>query len=276
MLIFTRYSWWVGAMVALAVFLVLAGQVGVLTPFQSIFLKATSPLEAGMRGVFKPVASFLSNIDDLDTLRDENRRLRLQNEELQVRVTELEQDSARVQELEQALGITRETAAGDLQPANVVHRDSSPFTALAVVDRGSSSGIRNGMVVLSSQGSLVGTVVHTTGDRAFVRLISDSKSRVNAEVLDTHVEGVVSGSPGQALTFGLAQAEVKAGDKIISSGLGGNYPRGLLIGTVSEVTGSPQDLYRRVKIDPAVRLSTIETVLILTSFIPQRVDLESR
>lgn len=276
MLIFTRYSWWVGAMVALAVFLVLAGQVGVLSPFQSLFLKAASPLEAGMRTVFGPVASVLSDAGSIGELQDENQQLRLRNEELQNRVTQLEQDAVRVRELEQALGITRQFEAEDLLPANIIHRDASPFSDVAVIDRGKSSGIGSGMVVLSSQGTLIGTVTRSLDERAFIRLISDSKSRVNAEVLDTQVGGVVKGNPGHQLSFDLAQGDIKVGDRIVTSGLGGNYPRGRLIGVVTEVADTPQDVHRRVKVEPAVRLSTAETVLVLKSFVPQRVDLDEQ
>ena len=129
------------------------------------------------------------------------------------------------------------------------------------------------MVVLSAQGTLIGTVTKTFPGSAFVRLISDSRSKVNAEVQESKVDGIIRGTPGRGLTFDLAHAEIKAGDTIITSGLGGNYPPGLPIGKVSTVSGTSQDLFRNVTVEPFVRLSTATTVLVLTSFTPQRISL---
>jgi rod shape-determining protein MreC len=112
-------------------------------------------------------------------------------------------------------------------------------------------------------------------DRAFVRLVTDSQSKVAAQVQGTQVEGIVRGSPGRGLTFDLAQADIKVGDTVVTSGLGGNYPPGIPIAKVSSVSGTAQDLFRKVKVDPLVRLSTARTVLVLTSFVPQRIDVTS-
>ncbi len=274
MVIFSRYSWWVATMIGLALFLTAAGQLGFLGPFQNLFLQAATPVEKTMDGVFRPVASFLSDFGDLRSLQEENRQLRLENEKLQNRVTELELDAARVQELEKALEITQSDTSQQKVAANVVSHDSSPFTDVISIDRGSNAGIQPGMNVLSSQGSLIGTVTKVTPDHSFIRLITDSKSKVNAKVRDTQVEGIVKGGPNRTVTFDLAQADIKVGDVIVTSGLGGNYQAGIPIGRVTEVKGTPQDLFAEVTLEPLVRLSTVQTVLVLTSFVPQRLDLD--
>ncbi len=273
MLILSRYSWWLGAMLALALALALAGQVGVLSPFQSGFLRLTSPVEKGLSATFEPVASFLSDAGRIRELQDENRRLVDENEALLNRIAELEGDAQRVQELEAALGIVQELTDDDLVPANVVGHDRSPLKDVISIDKGSSSGIETGMVVLSSRGTVIGTVTRVTGGRSFIRLISDSESRVNAQIQETQIEGIVKGSANRQIYLDYAQAEIKPGDHVVTSGLGGNYPPGRLIGIVSEVSGSPQDLYKTVKIEPAVRLGTVRTVLVLTSFTPERSSL---
>jgi len=273
MLIFSRYTWWVGAMIGLAVLLAIAGETGMLSPFQGAFLKVTSPFDSALSAVFRPVASFLSDAGSLNDLRDENRRLRVENEQLQNKIVSLQQDSERVKELEKALGILQQPGEEKKLPAKIVNRVSTPFDSVVSIDHGANDGIKTGMVVLSAQGTLVGTVTKTLAGSAFVRLITDSRSKVNAQVQELKLDGVVRGNPGRTLTFDLAQGDIKAGDTIVTSGLGGNYPPDLPIGRVSEVSGSAQDLYRRVKIEPFVRLSTATTVLVLTSFIPQRIDL---
>lgn len=275
MLIFSRYTWWVATMVGIALLLTIAGQAGVLHPFQSAFLRATQPIDGVLTGIFRPVATLLSDAGDLRQLQDENARLRVENEELRNQATTAQQNADRVKELEEALKIAQATGGESKLAANIVHRDSSPFTDVVSIDRGSSTGVKPGMVVLSAQGSLVGTVTTVLSDHAFVRLITDSKSKVNAQLLESKADGIVRGSPGRGLTFDFAQAEIKVGDQVVTSGLGGNYPAGLPIGTVAEVSGTSQDLFRKVKVEPMIRLSTAQTVIVLTSFTPQRLGLEN-
>jgi rod shape-determining protein MreC len=268
MLIFSRYSWWVAAMVALAVLLGVASQLGVLNPLQGAFLTVTSPIEKGFSSLFRPVATFLSDAGDLRELQEENRRLRLENESLQNEVTRLRLAGERVRELEQALDILKAEIGQQKLAANVVHRSSSPFTDTLSIDRGSSDGIRTGMVVLSSQGTLLGTVTTVTANRSFVRLITDSASRVAAETVETRFDGIVKGGANRTLSFDFAQADVKVGDVIVTSALTGRFPQGIPIGRVAEVAGTAQDLFRTVRLDPLVRVSTVRTVIVLLGFEP--------
>lgn len=272
MLIYSRYTWWVAAMVAFALFLGAAGQVGVLNPFQGMFLQLTSPLESATLGVFQPVADVLSNAGEMDELQDQNDRLRIENEELRNRVAELEQDTQELAELRQAAGIIRADTGQRPLAATIVTRDLSAFTAVVRIDRGGADGIKDGMVVLSAQGTLLGTVTKVLDDTAFVRLITDTQSKVNAKVVDSSADGIVKGTPGRGLTFDLAQGDIKVGDIVMTSGLGGNYPQDIPIGRVTAVSGNSQDLFKKVTLEPGVRASTAQTVLVLTSFIPQRIE----
>lgn len=258
-------------MLALAMFLGIAGQVGVLNPFQGMFLRVTGPFESLTLGIFEPAADVLSGAGDVDELQDQNDRLRLENEELRNRVAELEQDTQRLEELEAAAGVSREDGSQRLA-ANVVTRDLSPFVAVIRIDKGANSGVRAGMVVESAQGTLIGTVTKALDDTSFVRLVTDTQSRVNAKAVESSADGVVKGTPGRGLSFDLAQGDLKVGDIIVTSGLGGNYPEGLTIGRVSDVSGNSQDLFRKVTVEPGVRGSTAQTVFVRTDFIPQRLE----
>jgi len=273
MLIFNRYSWWVGSMVGLAMLLAIMGQTGLLSPFQGLFLRITSPIESVLSGVFRPVASVLADAGEIGDLQDENDRLRLENEELRTTVVGLQEDTVRLRELEDLFNIGAIEGIDAPLPANIVHRDSSVFNDVVSIDQGEDDGVRKGMVVLSTKGTLIGTVTKVSGKQAFVRLITDTQSKVRAETVESPVDGIVAGSPGRGLSFDLAQGDIKVGDTLVTAGLGGNYPKGLPIGIVTEVSGTPQDLSKKVKVEPLVRLSTARTVLVLTSFIPQRLDL---
>jgi len=275
MLIFSRYSWWVASMFGLAIFLAVVGQAGLLNPFQGLFLRATAPVESIFRGVFEPVASVLSDVGELGDLRDENDRLRVENEELRNLLAQREQDAQRIKDLESALALSEGDTTTTRLAANVVHRDSSPFSDVITIDRGESSGLQKGMVVTSAQGSLMGTITKVTSNSAFVRLITDTRSNVRAQVVGgTGADGIVKGEPGRTLSLDLAQGEIKVGDQVITAGLGGSYPFGIPIGLVSSVDGTGQDLYARVTIEPIVRLGTTTTVSVITSFLPEQLELE--
>lgn len=259
-------------MAGLAVLLTALSQFGLLNPFQGLFMRVSTPFEKASSGIFQPVATLLADAGNLNELQDENRRLRLENEELRNQVSSLEGQSERVKELEAALAIPAASGSQNV-PANIVARISQPFTDTISIDRGSSSGIRAGMVVLTSQGSLLGTVTSVESNRSFVRLITDSRSKVSAQVQESSVLGIIHGGANRTLSFEFAEtgSDIAVGDTITTSGLGGNYPADLPIGRVTAVTGTPQDLFRRVTVEPLVRLSTAKTVLVNTSFAPLRV-----
>ncbi|MBI2766599.1 MAG: rod shape-determining protein MreC [Chloroflexi bacterium] len=269
MLIFSRYSWWVGAMVGFALLLTAASQVGALNPMQGVFLTVTAPFENLLTSIFRPVAGFLGDAGNINDIRDENRQLRLENEELRNQATALQLDSERLKELEAALKISQGATSQQFVAANIVHRDATPFVDVVSIDRGTNDGLKAGMVVVSSQNTLMGTVTDVFKDRAFVRLITDSRSKVAAEVLDTKSEGIIRGSANRTLTFEFAQPDIKVGDVIVTSALTGRYPAGLRIGAVTDVAGTPQDVTRRVTVEPGVRLGTATTVLVMTTFVPQ-------
>ena len=261
-------------MIGLALFLALAGQVGVLSPFQSVFLRVTSPVESVLNTVFRPVATLLSDAGNSRDIRDENNRLRIENEELRNQVAELQQNGEQIKELQDALNLQQGDTSVTHVAANIVHRDASPFTDVVTIDKGSNDGIQVGMVVVSTRGTLMGKVTNVTGRNSFVRLITDTQSTVSAEIFETGADGSVKGTPNRGLEFALAQGEIQVGDTVVTAGLGGGYPRGLPIGRVSAVSGTNQDLYKKVTVEPGVRIGTAETVLVNTTFIPESLDLE--
>jgi len=275
MLIFQRYTWWLGAMLGLAVLMTAASQVGFLGPFQGAFVRVVAPLESGMHAIVTPVADVLSGAGNVREIQEENQRLRLQLEELQNEVVSLRQQAEQAEDLRQALGIIGDNSEQQFELASVVSRDASPFTDVVRIDKGSNDGIRSGMVVRSAQGSLVGTVVQVFATRSSVRLISDARSAVNAQILGSEIDGSVQGTPTRTIKLQLARGTINVGDQVVTSGVGDNYPRGLPIGTVKQVAGTPQDIFLDVTIEPHVRLSTLETVLIDTSFDPSRRALET-
>ena len=272
MLLFSRYTYWTGAMVALAVALAVAGRAGALDPVQGVFLRAASPIESGLDAAFGPVARFFDDVGDLARLRAENRRLLGENETLRNENAALRADTRQLGELEEALGIVAADPSAERLPAGVLSRIRGPLTRELRIDKGSGDGVREGNPVLSVRGTLIGTVTRALPGASFVRLVADSRSSVAAQVLGASADGVVRGD-GEGLSFDLAEGDVNAGDAIVTSGLGGAYPPDIPIGEVVEVRGDAQDPFPTVRLETAVRIATTRTVLVMISFAPDRFGL---
>ena len=249
-------------------------RVGVAEPAVSVVGRIASPFESGIHAVFAPVADFATNIGDYGSLRKENRDLRAQNERLSNELNQLREEQAQQQQVSDLNRTARQFPDSDFTMASVIARDPSNVRDAVLIDRGHGDGLRNGMVVVGKDGALLGTVTRTLGSTAWVKLITDPSSDVNAEIQETRATAIIAGALGHKLQlqFVAEGTDVKVGDTIITSGLGGNYPKALLIGRVSKVEGEPLDLFKRIAVEPAVRPGTLENVLVLTSFTPAHVD----
>jgi rod shape-determining protein MreC len=106
-----------------------------------------------------------------------------------------------------------------------------------------------------------------------VTLVTDVDSAVASVILESRAPGVVSGGYNRRLSmeFVSQDSAVKEGDTVVSSGLGGSYPAGLVVGKVTGVSGSRQEVFRSVTVEPLASLSRLETVLVMTSFVPVKV-----
>ncbi|HEY8171494.1 MAG TPA: rod shape-determining protein MreC, partial [Dehalococcoidia bacterium] len=184
------------------------------------------------------------------------------------------EDSAELKNLQDLSAVRQQFPNDTFLTSTVISRDSSNLRSVVAIDRGSSDGVREGMIVVTEGRSLVGTISKTFDDYAWVTLITDPKSAVSAIVQESRAEGVVAGNyDGDLVMEFVGQgAAVKEGDFVLTSGVGGGYPAGVVIGRVSNVKKTEQDLFQSVHVDHLASLSDLENVLVLTSFEPK--DLE--
>ena len=265
------FSWLVTvAAIAAAGFLLSA--IGLAGPLRSVAQLLVEPLAAGIERMTSPVVDLVGNVGSYGELREENRELRIENERLRVDLARLREERAQAIDVQELLNLrmARERERDTFTLAHVIARDPSPVRNVLAINRGSGDGIREGMPVLGRGGALVGTVERVQEGTSWVRLITDPESDVNAVIQESRAPALASGQPGGTITMQfLAQGiEVKPGDTVLTSGLGGLYPAGLLIGRVAKVEGGPLDVFKRVQVEPAVRLPSVENVAVLTSFQP--------
>lgn len=292
----------VGAVGLISIFL---SERGAIDPIQNLSLTASAPLQGAFRGVATPLNNIYDGIADRGELVEENQALREQVEALQAQIAAQQDSELRILELEDALGVKADRPDDQLLAASVLAQEPSGLKRMIAIDRGRSDGVDEGMVVLSRSGSLVGTVSHAFDDYAWIRLITDPDSSVNAQVNITAsaptAEGVVAsptstpapdaspappaGQPQLQAVRGVAEGDLREsvlldllpsdvtiseGALVLTSGLGGNYPAGVLIGAIDNVEQRPQSPFTRATLEPSADLSSLETVLVIVSFKPAR------
>jgi rod shape-determining protein MreC len=232
----------------------------------------------GMVGEFvtSPIRGVFSWVADLGVSRSQFVALQQQNEKLRNTVAALEEarlENARLQSLVNFAQATKLKALG----AHVIGRPTQ-YDRVITVDRGTADGIHEGMPVVgalgsvpqhateaSTSGGLIGQTIDVTAHSAKVRLISDQGSGVAAMIQSNRGYGIVRGAIDGSLSMDFVSHEttVKAGDVVITSGMGGVYPKGLLVGEVTQVTNLPSSLYQDIVLTPSANLGGSEEVLIL-------------
>jgi rod shape-determining protein MreC len=261
--------------IAIAAFVLMAAsRLTLLDPVENVTLNVTSPFQEAMSSVTRPVADSVNNITDAGSLSEENRALREENERLTNELARAREQAIQDQTA-QDLNVVRQQFPDDsFLQAGVVARDSSNARNIIAIDTGGSDGVREGMIVVSEGRSLVGTVTKTFDDYAWVTLITDPKSAVSAIVQESRADGVVSGNYDGSLEMEFVSqgATVKEGDFVVTSGVGGRYPTGVVIGRVADVETTEQDLFQDVHVDHLASLSKLENVLVLTSFVPVNLE----
>jgi rod shape-determining protein MreC len=226
-------------------------------------LTLMAPVQTSMARVADAVARAWALYTEIGRLRVENARLREEVERLSQEAARLRETAAAAQRLEALLAFRAQTPYR-VVAARVVGRDPARWFATIVVDRGSRDGVAHNAPVVSGQGA-VGRVIETTPFTARVLLLTDPRSAVGVVLQESRQVAVVEGTGEQVLYLKyLSRARpVRVGERVITSGQGGVFPKGLLVGQVEAVRDIPGGAFREGRVRAAVDLSRVEEVLIL-------------
>ena len=229
-----------------------------------------SPLQAALRGGVREIQDIWGYIRGLRDLAMENRGL---SEEIvylrgEMRMArELERDNQMMRDL---LGFVRRFP-NRLISCEVIGRDGTGWWQTARLDKGAASGVAEGRAVITPEG-LIGRTVSVSDRTADVLLLSDPSCKVSVRLSRLGVFGVVEGlgkKPGEQpacrMDFISQTSEVQVGDEVVTSGLGGLFPKGLLVGRVSRVEMNEAGLYQTAWIDSAAGLGALEYAFVAAS-----------
>ena len=241
------------------------GSTGPLHTLQSAVSGAVSPLRivgGSVEAATSTVGDTMENITaDQNTLTG----LREYNSQLEQQYAQMEEYKQETQRLQKLLDL-KDNYQIEGTGARVIGRSSEAWSQTVIINKGTNEGISTGQTVIGTSG-VVGQVVSASGSTATVRLLTDPQSGAAAMVQSSRAEGILRGS-----LIGLlyledldADAEVNVGDVIVTSGLGGSYARGLIIGTVVKVDAQQGDTSRRIVVSPNDSIDTLEDVLVVSS-----------
>jgi rod shape-determining protein MreC len=249
--------------------LVLLSRVPQVQFVETLVFEALGPFELGLSVPAVRLDQLGQSVRDLGQLQSDNARLRAEVDRLSqeaVLVPELQRENA---QLRAELGFSRDNSQFHWITAHLLGYDPSNLIQAAILDQGSRSGVAVGMTVVTP-GGLVGQVIQVTPNTSKILLITDVSSSVDALVQSNRAKGVVNGARTARLTMTyIPQSDkVQTGDRVVTSGLGGIYPSGLLVGTVTDVRQNDVELFQTALVEPAVDFGRLEDVMIIVNHLP--------
>ncbi len=236
---------------------------------ESVLLEALRPFQVSISRLSEGGSDIVQNYLDLIHAREENVRLRAELAKVKgdrARLAELEIENRHLSELlelKDALGV-------DAVAANVIGSDANGLARTLVLGEGASEGLRPGMAVLSIQG-VVGKIIATSEHASRVLLIDDHNSALDAFDQRSRARGIIAGMVDDGITMKYVDRsqDIRNGDVIVTSGLDGIFPRGLLVGTVEGVSRGGPGMFLGVTVAPAVDFRSLEQVMVVRQMPPQ-------
>ena len=249
---------------AAIILLIFLNSFGWLNLPKNIFLGISMP-------ILKPFQFLGSQLAGVVKIAGGFKDLIIENKELEQRNHDLILENSKLQEIKQENKILREQLqirpplASKMVMADLVGFDPSNLGQYFYINRGRQDGILPEQAVIFGGGFLVGKVIESSDNLAKVMLLTDGDSSIFAVTQETRVGGVAKGDHGVGIIMDMVPADkdIKIGETVISSGLDGFIPRGLVIGEIESRISSESEVFQKFKIKLLLNLKEIETVFII-------------
>jgi len=244
-------------------------RVGASNPLRDAFAEVLTPAQLALGRLGRPLTRLGERVQHLVSLERDNTSLREELGTLRNQVVLLREAQIENETLRRELSFKSAVPSYRLLSAEVVGHDPSSLLHYVIIDRGAQDGIRRGMPVLDSEG-LVGRVSEASANSAMVMLLTDPSSSVAALIQRTRGTGVIQGNLTNELRMRYISPDdpVEPGDVVLTSGLGGNFPKRLVIGHVVRVDRGDVEMFQEAVVAPAVNMRDLEIVLVVLSFVP--------
>ena len=246
---------------------------GILRPILGVVLDPFVSIQRWLSDRYMALYDFFTLPRDVTELLQRNTQLENEVSNLQSQVIQLQEQLRETEVLYSLLDFARARPQDQYIAAAVIGQDPSPFLNYVIIDRGSDDGIRYGMPVVTQQG-LVGRVDAVTSSAARVQLITDPGSVVNVKFQNKSESAQIQGSvTGEISLELLAQTvAIDAGEILLTSGLGGNYPVDILVGQIVDVEKTANNLFQSAVVQPVVDFKAMRAVLVIVNF--ERINIQ--
>ncbi|MBN1957972.1 MAG: rod shape-determining protein MreC [Desulfuromonadales bacterium] len=232
------------------------------TFFERAVLTFAAPFQTGLDGLVNRVRDVWGNYLWLVDTRKCNITLEQENQELRSQLRQVEEISLQNVRLRRLLAFVDDLDKPAL-PAQVIGEDASNWSRTIIINKGSRSGLQSGFPVVAADG-VVGRIIKTAPNTSRVLLITDASSAVAALVQRTRTRGVVRGRGDDlSLEYALRDSDLRVGDLLVTSGMGGIFPKGLPLALVTQVEKDPFSLFQQVRAETTADFSLLEEVLVI-------------
>ncbi len=229
-----------------------------------------SPFQNSFSWVGTQVTSLKDSVVEIQDLQEENTKLREEVETLRAQNLNASESISENQRLRALLGYKQNATQFDLVAASIIGREAATWSSVVVINRGTLDGVADNMAVVTELG-LVGHVMEAGLNTSKVQLILDPRSSVGTLVqrADSRVAGIVEGdinNPHQPRMVNIPKdANVAVGDMIVTSGFGGVYPKGIIVGKVLAIHNDEGGLLKHAVLDTAVNFEKLEDVAVIVN-----------
>ncbi|MBM2821139.1 MAG: mreC [Candidatus Berkelbacteria bacterium] len=236
---------------------------GSLKPAKNVLYVFTKPFTIAGSFTIDKVTLFFRDLAHLGSLANENQKLIKENLELQSQMSLLKEAQHENEILKKEIGFYNTRKDLKLLPANIIGRSISGYLRTIIIDRGTNDGVKTGQAVVSD-GYLVGTVQESLSNSSEVILITDYNSLVPVVLQDSRGTGLLRGGlSGLTVEDIPLNVDIKSGEQVVTSGLGGEIPFGVLVGKVNEVVSKKGEIFQKANINSPIQIYFLEFVFVV-------------
>ena len=244
--------------------------------FDALLMEICSPFQKASTFVSKTIRGTFQQYVFLVNLEKENRMLKQKVAELQAETHQIKEMRLANDRLRHLLQF-REKSSPSMIGAEVIGQDPSSWFKSVTIDKGERDGVKRGMAVVSPTG-IIGQILKTAPHYATVLLITDYNSAIDSIVQRTRAKAIVEGKGENRcqLKYLLRTEEVAVGDTVVTSGLGGNFPKGLMVGEIKKVDKKGHGIFQHAELVPSVDFTQIEEVFVIIDPLPSLLPQEEK
>lgn len=256
--------------VALAIVLISVGDNLRFGALRGAAATVVEPFQSILAGAGNGVHDFLGSFTSFGDTAQENKRLRARVAELERQLATQRQLELTDQQLKASLAL-RDSLHVHTVAGTVIAQDPEKLSQAVTIDVGTRGGVRAGMSVLGQRG-LVGKVVSVQANSAQVRLITDPMLPVNVQLASNHLPGtlqVIEDRMTVQIVGAPTDLKLGPGEVLVTSGLGGNFPKGLPVAEVVNFKYQPYGVSQVAEVTPLDSVAHLEYLMVVTDFVPQ-------